>query len=316
MCHHIASLGHLAIGRAILTIAQHGVVAFGGIVNPGVEIVEHAGVDAAEEVEHILRIVVVAWRTAVLIPVDEVFGHPHLLALLSQFLASLLDAAILMTAIDVEIGQHVRLVQFVDVCRTGAERLGSDNLTVNLASVGHNELCYLACRPDATGIRSCPIGFVLNGNSIEFNAIVAHILDIVVKIHGIVVPVFALQLAYRAVLVLGVDSSVGLPLRRLSPWRCKDNETFLLGILCRSQRLSPRVSADRDIEAHDVAANGAALAPHLVYLCIAHVVVGKLRAADKAAKTSYALIFLLRINTHSSILRLSAECYHCEHRYK
>ena len=144
-----------------------------------------------------------------------------------------------MTAIDIEVGQHVCLIQFVDVCGACSKGLWSNYLAVNLTAVGLHKLSNLACRPDATGIGRCPVGFVLNGYSIKFYSIVAHVLHIVVKIYGIVVPVFALQLTYRAVLVLSIDGAVSLPLCRLSPRRCKDYETFLLGILGCGQRLPP-----------------------------------------------------------------------------
>ena len=115
MSHDVAALRHRAIASAVLSVTQHAVETFGGIVDPSVEVAHHASVDSMEKVEKVLGEVEVATRRLVLIPVDEILRHPYLFALLGQILVSCSDTAILVTAIDVEALKDIGLVQRVDI---------------------------------------------------------------------------------------------------------------------------------------------------------------------------------------------------------
>ena len=255
MRHDIAPLGDHAAAGAALSVAQHRIVALGSIVNPGVEVAQHTGVDGPEEIEHILLVIEIAVGGGILVPVDEILRHPQFLALLGQFFVSRLYAAVLVTAVDVESRQHVLLLQLVHVAVAHTDGLRSHHLATDRLSVGPHKLRHLLCRPEASRILRGPVRLVLDGDGIQFHPILSEILHIVLQILRIVGPVLALQLARGAVAVLAVDGAVGLPLRRLSPGRGEDNQSQLLGRLGRLQRLAPGVSADGDVEAHDVAAH-------------------------------------------------------------
>ena len=301
--HHIAALGDVARSTGtVLAVAHHGVVALGGIVNPGVETAQHAGVDGAVEVEEVLREVKVAAIGLPLIPVNQVFRHPDFLALRGQVLVSRADAAVLVAAVDVEALEHVALVQGVDVVVGTAYRLGSHHLAANLAAVGLHKVSHLAGRPQTAGIRGGPVGLVLDGDGVELHAVLPQVLHVFLQVLGVVGPVLFLQPALFAVARLGVARIVGLPLLGLSPRRGKDNQSHLLGLLRRCQRLAPCILADRDIQAHDVTAHGARTAPHLFDLCRGHVVVGELWRADESAEACDVLILGLSVKTYRSLL--------------
>ena len=219
MGHHVAALGDdaTAAGTA-LPIAHHGVVALGGIVYPGIEVAQHTGVDGTEEVEKVFREVEVARVAFCLVPVDEILGHPYLLAFLGEVLICRLDTAVLVTAVDVEAVKNVGLVQCIGVVVADGECLGSHNLAADGTAVGLHELSYLRCRPQAAGILGRPVGFVLDGDGIQLHTVLPQVLHVVLQILGIVGPVLTLQLTRRAVAVLGIDGAVGLPLCGLSPW--------------------------------------------------------------------------------------------------
>ena len=301
--HHIAALGDgAAAASSALAVAHHGIVALSGIVNPGVEVAQHAGVDSAEEVEEVLREVVVAGIVFHLVPVDKVLRHPYFLALSRQVLVGRLDAAILVTAVDVEAVDDVGLVEGVGIGITDGQRLWSHNLAADGAAVGLHERGNVSGRPHTAGIRSLPVGLVLDGDGIQFDAVLSEVLHVILQILGVVAPVLLLQVTQGAVAVLGVAGAVGLPLGGLSPRRGKDDEPHLLGQLRRSQRLAPGVFTNRNIQAHDVAPHGARLTPHLLDFGVRHVVIGKLGRADEAAEARYLLMLGLSIKSHSSTL--------------
>ena len=56
MRHDIAALGNRATGAGTtLSVAHHAVIALGGIVNPGIEVAQHAGVDSSKEIKEVFR---------------------------------------------------------------------------------------------------------------------------------------------------------------------------------------------------------------------------------------------------------------------
>ena len=225
-CHEFGKVGHdiatfgdgTTATSAFCAVAHHAVVAFGSIVNPGIEVAQHTGIDGTEEIEKVLREIKVARVALYLVPVNQILRHPDLLTLLRQFLVRRLDATILVTAIDVEACQHVVLVQCVGVAVTDSQRLWSHHLGADAGAIGLYELGNLRGIPQTAGIRCRPVGFVLNADSIELHAILAQILHIVLQILGIVGPVFFLQFTRCAVFVLSIAGTVGFPLGRLSPW--------------------------------------------------------------------------------------------------
>ena len=271
-------------------------------MNPGVEVAQHAGVDGAEEVEEVFREVVVAGVVFHLVPVDKVLRHPYFLTFGRQVLVGRLDAAVLVTAIDVEAVDDVGLVEGVDVVVVDRQGFGSHNLATDGAAIGLHERGNIGRRPHTASIRGLPVGLVLYGDGIQFYAVLPEILHVVLQVLGVVGPVLLLQIAQGAVAVLGIAGAVSLPLGGLSPRRGKDDKPHLLSQLRRSQRLAPGTLANRNIQAHDVAPHGARLTPHLLDFGVRHVVVGKLGRADEATKARYFLMLGLRIKSHSSTL--------------
>ena len=239
MGHDVASLGDSAVTGAVLPVAQHAIIAFGGIVNPSIEVAQHTGVDGCEEVEEVLREVEITACCLVLIPVDEILRHPYLLTLLCEVLIGRADASILVAAIDVEAGQHVGLVQFVDVAVGTAYRLGGDDLTADLASVGLHKLGHLGGCPLATGVVGRPVGLVLDGYGIQLHTVLSQVLHVLLQVCGIVGPVLPLQRTHDTVIVLGINRIVGLPFCWPSPGRGKEDESQLLCQLGCGERLSP-----------------------------------------------------------------------------
>ena len=303
MGHHVAALGDIAAGTStVLTVAHHGVVALGGVVNPGVEAAQHAGVDGAVEVEEVFREVKVATIGLTLVPVDQVFRHPDLLALRGQVLVSRPDAAVLVASVDVEALEHVALVQGVDVAVGTANRLGSHHLAADLAAIGLHKVSHLAGRPQTAGIRGSPVGLVLDGDGVELHTVLSQVLHVFLQVLGVVGPVLLLQPAFFAVARLGVARIVGLPLLGLSPRRGKDYQSHLFGLLRRCQRLAPGILADRNVQTHDVTAHGARLTPHLLDFSRRHVVVGKLGRADKTAEARDVLILGLCVKPYRCFL--------------
>ena len=82
---------------------------------PCVEIVEHAGVDTAGEIENIFVPVKIAVGGLVLIPVDQIFCHPQFLAFLTQLLEAFLNTTILVSSINIEVGQYGGIIECVGV---------------------------------------------------------------------------------------------------------------------------------------------------------------------------------------------------------
>ena len=79
------------------------------------------------------------------------------------------------------------------------------------------------------------------------------------------------------------------------------DEPHLLGGLGGGERLAPGVLADGDVEAHDVAAYGAFLAPHLLDVGRRHMVILELGRTDKAAETRDALMCLCGIESYGGL---------------
>ena len=110
-----------------------------------------------------------------------------------------------MTAIDVEAIEHIRLVQGISITIGTADGFRGNNLTANLTAVGLHELSHIAGRPIATCIGRCPVGLVLNRDGIQLYAVLTQVLNIFLQVGSIVWPVFFLQRAYLAGIVLGID---------------------------------------------------------------------------------------------------------------
>ena len=217
--HDIATLGNSAAGTGTtLSVAHHAIVALGGIVNPGIEVAQHTGVDSGKEIEEVFREVKVTGIALCLVPVDEILCHPDFFTFLGQILISRLDTTILVTAIDVEAFQHVSLVQGVGIGVAHSQCFRRHHLTTDALAVGFYKLGNFRSVPQTAGILRRPVRLVLDGDGIKFYTIIAQVLHIVFQILRIVRPVLTFQLARGAVFVLGVDGAVGFPFGRLPPW--------------------------------------------------------------------------------------------------
>ena len=200
-----------------------------------------------------------------------------------------------MATVNVEAIEHVGLVEGIGVGVAYGQRLRCHHLTADALAVGLDKFGNLGSVPQTAGILCGPVWLVLDGDGIEFDTVIAQILHVVFQILSIVSPVLAFQLARGAVFVLGIAGAVGFPFGRLSPGRGKDDESQLLGLLGGSQRLTPGITSDGDVEAHDVTAHRTTGTPHLLDFRGGHVVVTELRRADKAAKSSNALVGVLYV---------------------
>src|SRR5574344_560494 len=145
--HNIATLGDSTIGRATLTIAQHGIISLGSIVYPSIEVTQHAGVDSREEIEEVFVEIVVTCIVLNLIPVDEILGHPHLLAFLAKILVGTLNATILMATIAVEVVYHVCPIECIGMVVAHSKCFRSHYLATDLTPIGLDKLGHLTSIP-------------------------------------------------------------------------------------------------------------------------------------------------------------------------
>ncbi len=231
-----STFGNSAIGYATCAIAHHAIVAFSGIMHPCIHFRKHAGIYCFGKIESIELPIVVARLCLgfVGIPVNQKLSHPHLFAFGPEIFVCRLYGTVLVTTKNTQFINHIIGQKSIGIIVGNTHTLGSNNGTSNYVPVIFNKCSHLGRRKAATRICNRVIGFVLYGNAIELNAIVAQVFHVIVQIMGIIFVMLHFERAHILVIAIGILCStsyhaIGFPLGRWRPRTGKKYQAQLLG---------------------------------------------------------------------------------------